>query len=212
MNDGQMPEDETAFTNEKEKQVSKQKINQSRRKFTRAGLIGVPAIITLTSKPVLAVNECTFSGNLSGNMSNARIDPCDTLSGYSPVYWLDKITSNAWSDSIPISVDLIGRGKKDVTPDTKFAEVGLFNNPDIMDIIEADTTFAWVLSLDPYAGGAESLAVHAVTALLNANTLTGYPDYVYSTAEVLTLYNTYYNDPPNDKILLGSFEKLNTVN
>ncbi len=208
MNDGQMPEDETAFAKEEEKQVNKQKVNQSRRKFTRAGLIGVPAILTLTSKPVLAVNNCTFSGNLSGNMSDARVnDPCegDLIKGFRPVHWLDEITSGNWSDTQPISVGLI-----DITPDTLFVNTDLFANPNAANV-DATTTFGIVLSLydDGSATDADRLAAQTAAALLNA--ATGYPNYVYSTAEVLTLYNTYHNDPPNDGILLQAFENLNTV-
>jgi len=209
MNDGQMPEDETAFANEKEKQVNKQKINQSRRKFARAGLIGVPAFLTLTSKPVLAVNECTFSGNLSGNMSDARVnDPCDNLTGFSPLHWLTEITSARWTNALPIFVGLIGGGSKQVTPDTKFADIDLFANPNTANI-DANTSLALVLSLSQSADDAERLAAQATAALLNAATD---PNYVYSTAEILTLYNDNYANPYNAGILLESFENLNTVN
>jgi len=207
MNDGQMPEDETAFTNEKEKQVSKQKINQSRRKFTRAGLIGVPAVLTLTSKPVLAVNECTFSGNLSGNMSDARInnDPCDNLSGFSPVHWLNEITTTSWSTDSPIFVGLIGGGEMPITPDTLFAHMDLFADPNTLNI-DATTVFSLTLALSQSSLEAERLAAQVVTALLNGATD---PNYVYSTLEVVTLYNTYYDDMDNAAILLEAFEKLN---
>ena len=209
MNDGQMPEDETAFTNEKEKQVNKRKINQSRRKFARAGLIGVPAFLTLTSKPVLAVNECTFSGNLSGNMSDARVnDPCDNLVGYSPIYWLGVISSGGWSAASPISVGLIGGGQKQVAPDTKFVDIDFFANPNTTNVDE-NTPLSLVLSYAQSGDAAERLAAQAAAALLNGATD---PNYVYSTAEVLTLYNDNYSDLyGNAMILLESFEKLNTV-
>lgn len=45
----------------------------SRRKFAKAGLLGVPLIMTLNSRPVLGAYQCTVSGMMSGNLSN--IDP-----------------------------------------------------------------------------------------------------------------------------------------
>lgn len=45
----------------------------SRRRFTKAGLLGAPLIMTLNSRPVLGAYQCTVSGMLSGNLSN--IDP-----------------------------------------------------------------------------------------------------------------------------------------
>ncbi|ALP51815.1 hypothetical protein Tel_00930 [Candidatus Tenderia electrophaga] len=45
----------------------------TRRKFTKAGLLGAPLIMTLNSRPVLGAYQCTVSGMMSGNLSN--IDP-----------------------------------------------------------------------------------------------------------------------------------------
>lgn len=42
----------------------------SRRRFAKAGLLGVPLVMTLHSRPVLGAYQCTVSGMMSGNLSN----------------------------------------------------------------------------------------------------------------------------------------------
>jgi hypothetical protein len=70
-------------------------INQSRRKLTGAAL-GVSAVFTLASRPVLAGVCQTPSAALSGNMSQHGTPT--TCSGRSPGYW--KENPNAWPSTI----------------------------------------------------------------------------------------------------------------
>jgi hypothetical protein len=64
--------------------VPEEGTDQSRRKFTRAGLIAAPVIMTLASRPALGYYNCTLSGLLSGNLSNPNTGTCF---GKSPGFW-----------------------------------------------------------------------------------------------------------------------------
>lgn len=65
--------------------------SDSRRRFTQAG-IGVSAIFTLASRPVLAGQCFTPSAAVSGNLSTHGTPP--SCSGRSPGYW--KENTSAW--------------------------------------------------------------------------------------------------------------------
>lgn len=51
------------------KQDDSSRIDEPRRRLTKAGIASVPVILTLSSRPVWA-SQCTISGMLSGNLSN----------------------------------------------------------------------------------------------------------------------------------------------
>jgi hypothetical protein len=64
----------------------------ARRRFARAGLAAPIVLGTLASKPVLGQTgppyNCTISGQVSGNVSNASNVDCATL-GFTPEHWRD---------------------------------------------------------------------------------------------------------------------------
>lgn len=64
-------------------------INKSRRRLTGAG-VGVSAIFTLASRPVLAVNCLSASAAASGNMSHHGTAPVCT--GRTASFWADNCT------------------------------------------------------------------------------------------------------------------------
>lgn len=74
-------------------QKIKPTIDLSRRRVAKLGLLSAPIMSTLSGKPAMALyakNNCTVSGNISGNMSdNAHsVDPCENyLGGKTPGYW-----------------------------------------------------------------------------------------------------------------------------
>lgn len=70
-------------------------VNDSRRRFTQAG-IGVSAIFTLASRPVLAGQCFTPSAAVSGNLSTHGTPP--SCSGLSPGFWKEHPT--AWVGGI----------------------------------------------------------------------------------------------------------------
>ena len=57
---------------------------KDRRRFIKRAIVAAPFILTVTSRPVWAAN-CTMSGQLSGNLSDAG-EPC-CGQGCSPGYW-----------------------------------------------------------------------------------------------------------------------------
>jgi hypothetical protein len=59
---------------------------KDRRRFIKRAIVAAPFILTVASRPVWAAN-CTLSGQLSGNLSDAG-DPCGG-EGCSADYWVD---------------------------------------------------------------------------------------------------------------------------
>ena len=74
------------------KQINGQKVDHSKRKLAKIGLVSAPVLMTLHSHPVLAQN-CDFSGVMSGNMSGeggaGACDVSEYVHGEGPVYWDD---------------------------------------------------------------------------------------------------------------------------
>ena len=71
----------------------------ARRSFLRKSAIAAPVITSLASKPVWAVDQCTISGLLSGNLSTH--DSTCNFGGLSPGYW----KNHTWPFSSPNSGD-----------------------------------------------------------------------------------------------------------
>ncbi|MDX1811629.1 MAG: hypothetical protein R3240_06750 [Gammaproteobacteria bacterium] len=76
------------------RELEKSGVDLSRRKLAKAALIGTPLIMSAGSKPAFATfarNNCTTSGNISGNMSNNTntVDTCEVYErvGKSPGYY-----------------------------------------------------------------------------------------------------------------------------
>lgn len=61
-----------------------QGVDQSRRKFSKTGLIAAPVIMSLASKPVLG-NQCSLSGMLSTTFSGP--DESERCGGLTPGFW-----------------------------------------------------------------------------------------------------------------------------
>jgi hypothetical protein len=73
-------------------------VNQSRRRLTGAGL-GVSAIFTLASRPVLAGQCMTPSAACSGNLSHHGATPI--CSGRTPAQWVAAFNSNTPDNGYP---------------------------------------------------------------------------------------------------------------
>lgn len=66
--------------------IDKPACSSGRRGFLRGLVAASPAILTIAGRPVWA-NQCTHSGNLSGNASAADGEPC-AGEGCSPGFWV----------------------------------------------------------------------------------------------------------------------------
>jgi len=76
-------------------------IDQSRRKFTKAGA-ATPIIMTLASQPVWGIGPCSISGFMSGNLSEPqRIYDCTGGFGCTPGFW--KNHPGVWKDLTGVS-------------------------------------------------------------------------------------------------------------
>jgi len=131
----------------------KTSINLSRRRLAKAGLVAAPVLAVLPGKPAMALykkNNCTVSGNLSGNMSDNAVfdDECLAYTpGEKPSYWLGLVGSSSW----PILETL--------------AFSAVFGVPLPSAILSGlpDGTIASVITL-----GDNSVEAHAVAAVLNS--------------------------------------------
>ena len=67
--------------------------DKGRRQFIKTAIVTAPVILTVTSRPVWATN-CTWSGQLSGNLSDAG-DPCGG-EGCNASFWQDELNADKW--------------------------------------------------------------------------------------------------------------------
>lgn len=65
-------------------------VDQSRRKLTKTAGIAAPVILSLSSKPVWAIN-CTLSGVLSGNASHPQREEACPKPGMSREFWINNL-------------------------------------------------------------------------------------------------------------------------
>ncbi|MCP3871269.1 MAG: hypothetical protein GY703_24855 [Gammaproteobacteria bacterium] len=64
-------------------------VSESRRRFTRAGLLASPILMSVAARPVFGVQARCLSNMLSGNLSHPSRGVCVT--GFSPVAWEDEL-------------------------------------------------------------------------------------------------------------------------
>ena len=96
-----MPQDETV--NQAESAIEStlkakgpaSKVSESRRKFTKAGLLAPPILMSVASRPAFGGGTPCISNMLSGNMSNPERGQCVLGSG--PSNWVD---SSSWPSPI----------------------------------------------------------------------------------------------------------------
>lgn len=198
------------------------KINESRRALSRLLTIGAPIVImTISGRSALAAtNQCTISGQLSGNMSPAsgNNDVCATTIYYgrTPGHWGQRLS--AWSGlsrfGVPIkpgtctlatgtNAGMVGDHCKDNLYNddgTKFHSIfsgRMYGDATLMQVIRKCGTD------DRYQLGA-----HSTAAFLNATSFGKY-GYGYSVDEVLGLWQEYAYGP-NAVTLKQAFEYLNS--
>ena len=169
--------DNTASNNGEESRA-----NLSRRKFTKAGLIAPPVLMTLFSRPALGAYQCTVSGGMSGNLSN--IDHNVVCRGKSPGWWKNN------SDSFWSQAGFSRSDKFHPMFSTHFHNYGNLTLQEVMDLPG---------HLDP-----NQVGFQAVGALLNAG-LFG-DEFGFNTFQIMYAWNNYFG-PPGD--LAHDLEILN---
>lgn len=191
-------------------------INHGRRALARAVLVGTPVILTLASRPSLAAinNQCTVSGQLSGNMSAAGGGgPCENpdYKGLTPGYWgqhpLDwkncfygglELKPGSCANGVMVGIHCDQNAYNN--DGTKFHPTffgAMFGTQTMMQVVQAQG------NSDTYQLGA-----HTVAALLNACYF-GKSGYGYSPAEVIALFQSYAYSANAVELKLA-FEYLNS--
>ena len=204
-------------------------IDLSRRRLAKAALVATPIALTLPSKPALAVNNnCTFSGNMSGNMSDAgRVDPCEfTYTGFTPGYW--KNHEDDWAGtSVYIGhkfcMKYNSKGKctqYGYKNGTSFKSI-FFNDPyygafgmhntgtetENRDMTMWEVVWKWFITT---GNSSYTLGAHTVAAYLNAHYLHPLGLFPYTQDEVVELYNMYAGTDEEWR-LKEIFETLNEL-
>lgn len=172
-------------------------VDLSRRKLGAA--IGVSAVLTLASRPVLATNCVSASAAASGNLSHHGTPP--TCSGKSPGYWKQHPSSwpspytsgscsagtycnlaAKWSGGTLFHPTFSGQKfKADLDSNSSTAKTSL----SMMQVMKlADGSNPWGLT------DQDNLGMHIVAALLNAKA--GYvPSSVLTEAKVINMWNEW---------------------
>lgn len=194
----------------KEMNSAKDGVNQSRRKFARAGLIATPVIYTLSTKSALARNACTVSGQLSGNMSqNPNTDPCDQTGyqGLTPGYW--GTHPKDWSNyGFACGSCTDGTSGPHCTYNSYKTDGTKFHNHDFRGFTGSIYGTYSMMEVIQFGGTDDhyQLGAHTCAALLNAHKF-GKTGYGLSVDEVYTMWSTYYLTNPVE--LKEAFQYLN---
>lgn len=155
--------------------------NLSRRKFTKAGLIAPPVLMTLVSKPALGAYQCSVSGAISGNQSNV----VDGVScGSKSAGWY-KTQDQGW----------VGYSRNQRFDSVFSPRFGVNGN----------STLEQVLGKNPGANrGTNNVGKHAVGALLNADYFGS--EFGFTPFQIVYAWNNYSGDALS---LAHDFEILN---
>jgi len=133
-------------------------IDKSRRKFAKAGIAGLPVIMTVANRPVWASFECTASGMQSGNLS-AHPELVDCIAACSHGYYRHAKHACNWSMNYPPNMKW-----KDMYAGMGYSNTvkNVFGNLRLSDIIN-DASNA--------SNGFRQLGFQGVAAIQNIETL-----------------------------------------
>lgn len=169
-------------------------VNTSRRRLTGAGL-GMSAIFTLASRPVLAIGCASASAAASGNLSQHGIPPQCT--GRTPGYWKVAQHGDEWPDpykqgSCNDNGNGNGNGGCSNSPENWVAGTGfhpeLYGTKFMVNNKSLSMNQVMVMNDSSYLGltDKDNLGSHIVAALLNA--ASGKTDGVLTVAQVKTMW------------------------
>ena len=233
MSDDIQGEQQLSDTHEKNAPVTNERdgADLSRRKFAKIGLVSAPVIMTLSSRSAFGAGyNCTISGLLSGNLSNATA-PGSCL-GLTPGYWKNHVqwpsNSGCYTGNL-IDTGKQGRGgSKKLWDDTGTHFHDFFagdkymydfdGNPKNYTMIQILWNFA---EADKNANQAlkdwYELGAHTVAAYLNAwasiegtHGFGGDVSFGLTPQQVITLYEqNYLSSPEQVKVLFQMWNENN---
>lgn len=215
-----------------ENSTKTERVNDSRRRLAKAGLIGAPLALMVKSRSALAINNaCTVSGLDSGNISQSRTgtDPCETgdYKGLTPGYWgqhPDEWAAYGYScgsctdgKSGPhCTYNSYGDNGTKFNDSAKgfYLDTCFFKKDDQGNYIY-DGYGNWIpetmMQVVQKEGWDDQyqLGAHTVAALLNSMRFSG--NFPYTPSEVIELYNTYHTSPSDALMLKNVFQTLNEL-
>lgn len=185
MNDDSQQGQDKLDIQARENMSSVQRTNLSRRKFTKAGLIAAPVMMTLNSRPVLGAYQCTVSGMLSGNQSNIEMDINQCFSKSEGVWRGSKVLGKKAADGTYPK----HHWPYPYTPETLFHDFTYGFGKGIYDY--GDATMAEVMTASSSAfPGDQNLGFKAMGSLLNAKFF-GDKYFGYSDAWIINFWTNW---------------------
>lgn len=146
-----------------------------RRRWLQAGISTAPVVMTVASRPVLAVVQCqTCSAMLSGNVSGHQVTSC---SGWSPSTWSSQSSWPTYHKS-----------------SAKFKD---YFSPDLSGHDKIKMKDVLTLSAPP--GSNNEVAQYVLAALLN-NKKNSVPDSILSLAQIYAMWADYQNGSGRYKV------------
>jgi len=205
-------------------------IDITKRRFGKAALLVTPVVSSLSGKSAFASgarNNCTVSGNLSGNLSHADEDPCDfQYKGHTPGFWKNRPREWAGTGLVPNYCDYTASG---IHPACNKYDFTTTLNTDPLFNAEA-SVFADVFGGNDYGdstcsevlwffvkdkSSTHALGAHVVAAYLNAHFYyTSDPatsNFPYSKEDIVALYTDFVNNVLAENVLKDVLVALNEM-
>jgi len=171
--------------NSKNVEINKPKVDLSRRRVAKLGLLSVPIFSTIPGKSALAGNCTTLSGMLSGNLSshNTFVTTCESsnqinhIYGCSDVYWKESYVNCTVRHEFPSIYNY----------ESKCTDLGFecfkFDDYTILEIFHLDASMITGVTVAPLELNFLRLSLAAYFSALASQ------DYFISANQVIDIYN-----------------------
>jgi hypothetical protein len=166
---------------------------KGRRQFIKKAIVTAPVILTVASRPVWARN-CTWSGQLSGNLSDTG-PPCGG-EGCTASYWIGN--TDKWHYEFCINKYF----------DNVFG-IPAFPNATLLDVINGDASPNKQISTVKSTNRLKALGIQSVAALQNSATRVSFD---WEVCEVINYFVDCYQLCSNDQMddAIAELSRLNS--
>ena len=207
-------------------------VNLSKRRLVKSGVVASAVLASVSGKSAFAAvgstNNCTVSGNLSGNISrDTASDPCKIqYSGHTPGFWKNRPREWAGSGLVPNYCDYQASGQHPAcnvydfenayNSDPVFmANASLFSQVfgGMRYGLSTCSEVLWFFVKD--RSSEHALGAHVVAAYLNAyHYYSDNPEmsqFPYSQTDIIALYQDYLSGALSEPLLHEVLETLNQM-
>jgi len=218
--------------NIKDNNVKDTSVDLSKRRLAKVGLLAPTVVASVSGKSAFAsvgtTNNCTVSGNLSGNMSrDVTADPCKaSYSGHTPGFWKNHPREWVGTGLVPNYCDYKGAGlhpacnKYDFDNDFNSDPIFLANATVFTHVFgglrygaSTCSEVLWFFVKD--RSSEHALGAHVVAAYLNAayyyNPNPAMSQFPYSKNDIVALYQDYLSGALSEPLLHEVLVALNEM-